>query len=83
MHQVYTCAETNISRRYTVGFFTAGVAHIHGRCSAIGRAILMEDAVYEFTQGYMEEIELQVVVGIKLHMEVVVSQRGGDYVLGG
>ena len=39
--------------------------------------------MYEFTQGYMEEIELQVVVGIKLHMEVVVSQRGGDYVLGG
>ena len=44
---------------------------------ALDRVILMEDAVYEFTQGYMEEIELQVVVGIKLHMEVVVSQRGG------
>ncbi len=50
---------------------------------ALGRAILMEDAVYEFTQGYMGEIELQVVVGIKMHTEVVVSQRSGDYVLGG
>ena len=50
---------------------------------ALGRAILMEDAVYEFTQGYMGEIELQVVVGIKMHREVVVSQRGGDYVWGG
>ena len=50
---------------------------------ALDRAILVEDAVYEFTQGYMGEIELQVVVGIKMHTEVVVSQRSGDYVLGG